>query len=438
MADPERRRLDSWKEVAHYLGRDVRTVVRWEKERGLPVHRVPGGRSRTIFAHPDELDQWLARGSAETSTIDPAAPGDRARYAWWRPAPAATSLALAAIISIGLVAWVRGMQPIDVHGVVFRDGGVTAVSTRGDALWSFTPPLAIGQPSPGLRWYDIGDLDNETGLEVVAGAMGPWESVDALYALSNRGRELWTKTLDDALTIGGVSYGPPWRSSAVDVFAVDGQPRVAWTTHHHTWDPSILTVFDGRGERLDRFIHPGWLTAVQASADGRYLLTAGVVNAQKAYVLAVLDARHPRATAPSRERPGLECPECPREQPLRYYILSRSELATHTGQPLVHDAIPVQIAVLSSGRVEVRARESPGLTLGAEAIYEFNADLTFNQARVSDSYWAWHEELEGAGRVNHASAACPDRHGLRVQQWLPESGWRDLTAGRTPPATGDR
>jgi hypothetical protein len=431
VADPERPRLDSWKEVAQYLDRDVRTVVRWEKERGLPVHRVPGGRSRTIFAYPDELDQWLARGSADIPGPDQAALKPRARYAWWRPVPVVTVLAVAAI-SIGLVTWVRGMQPIDVHRLAYRDGGLTALSSRGDALWSFTPPLVISQPSPGQRWYDVGELDNDPGPEVVAGAMGPWESVDALYALSNRGGELWTRTLDDILTIGGVSYGPPWRSSAVDVFAVDGQPRIAWTTHHHTWDPSILAVFDARGERLDRFIHPGWLTAVQASADGRYVLAAGVVNAQNAYVLAVLDARHARATAPSRDGPGLECPECPRERPLRYYILSRSELATHTGQPLVHDAMPVQIAVLSSGRVEVRARETPGLTFGAEAIYEFNADLTFNQARVSDSYWTWHEELERAGRVDHPASACPDRRGLRVQQWLPESGWRDLTAGRPP------
>lgn len=434
MADPERRRLDSWKEIAHYLGRDVRTVVRWEKERGLPVHRVPGGRSRTIFAQTDELDQWLARGSADTASSDTTAPNDHARYAWWRPVPVATSLAVAAIISIGLVAWLRGMQPIDVQRLVYRDGGVTALSSRGDAVWSFTPPLVTGPPPPGLRWYDIGELDNETGPEAVAGAMGPWESVDALYALSNRGRQLWTRTLDDALTIGGVSFGPPWRSSAVDIFAVDGRPRVAWTTHHHTWAPSILTVFDARGERLDRFVHHGWLTAVQASADGRYLLTAGVVNAQRAYALAVLDARRPRATAPSLGRD--ECVGCPPEQPLRYYILGRSELATLTGQPLVHDAIPVQIAVLSGGRVEVHARETPGLTLGAEAIYEFNADLTFNQARVGDSYWTWHEELERAGRVNHPASACPDRHGLRVQQWLPESGWRDLTVGRARPAAG--
>jgi hypothetical protein len=36
----ERRRLDSWKEIAAYLGRSIRTVQRWEREEGLPVHRL--------------------------------------------------------------------------------------------------------------------------------------------------------------------------------------------------------------------------------------------------------------------------------------------------------------------------------------------------------------------------------------------------------------
>ncbi len=53
------RRLDSWKEIAAFFGRDERTVKRWEKERGLPVHRVPGGGRGTVFAFSAELTGWL-------------------------------------------------------------------------------------------------------------------------------------------------------------------------------------------------------------------------------------------------------------------------------------------------------------------------------------------------------------------------------------------
>jgi phage terminase Nu1 subunit (DNA packaging protein) len=51
--------LNSWKEIAGYLGRGLRTAQRWERELGLPVRR-PRGRSRTaVFALRKELDSWL-------------------------------------------------------------------------------------------------------------------------------------------------------------------------------------------------------------------------------------------------------------------------------------------------------------------------------------------------------------------------------------------
>lgn len=52
-------RLTSWKEVAAYLGREVRTVQRWEKRERLPVHRHHHERSGTIYAFKAELDAWL-------------------------------------------------------------------------------------------------------------------------------------------------------------------------------------------------------------------------------------------------------------------------------------------------------------------------------------------------------------------------------------------
>lgn len=52
-------RLDSWKEIARYLGKHQRTVIRWEKKNGLPVHRVPGGSKQAVFAYKEEIDSWL-------------------------------------------------------------------------------------------------------------------------------------------------------------------------------------------------------------------------------------------------------------------------------------------------------------------------------------------------------------------------------------------
>ena len=54
-------RLDSWKEIAAYLNRDVTTVQRWEKREGMPVHRHVHERMGSVYASRAELDAWVAQ-----------------------------------------------------------------------------------------------------------------------------------------------------------------------------------------------------------------------------------------------------------------------------------------------------------------------------------------------------------------------------------------
>ncbi len=58
---PPEDRLDSWKEIAAYLHRDVTTVQRWEKREGMPVHRHLHDRMGSVYASRADLDAW-ARG----------------------------------------------------------------------------------------------------------------------------------------------------------------------------------------------------------------------------------------------------------------------------------------------------------------------------------------------------------------------------------------
>ncbi len=55
---PPEDRLDSWKEIAAYLNRDVTTVQRWEKREGMPVHRHLHDRIGSVYAFRTELDTW--------------------------------------------------------------------------------------------------------------------------------------------------------------------------------------------------------------------------------------------------------------------------------------------------------------------------------------------------------------------------------------------
>ncbi len=55
------KKLVSWKEIAVYLGREVRTVQRWERTEALPVHRHGHQKRSTVYAYPSELDEWFKK-----------------------------------------------------------------------------------------------------------------------------------------------------------------------------------------------------------------------------------------------------------------------------------------------------------------------------------------------------------------------------------------
>ncbi len=57
--EPNRNRLDSWKEIALFLDRNVRTAQRWEKREGLPVHRHIHQKASTVYSSKQEVDAWL-------------------------------------------------------------------------------------------------------------------------------------------------------------------------------------------------------------------------------------------------------------------------------------------------------------------------------------------------------------------------------------------
>jgi hypothetical protein len=56
---PDEGRLDSWKEIAVYLQREVRTAQRWEKCEGLPVRRHRHPNASSVYAFKPEIDIWL-------------------------------------------------------------------------------------------------------------------------------------------------------------------------------------------------------------------------------------------------------------------------------------------------------------------------------------------------------------------------------------------
>lgn len=98
--DNKGRRLESWKEIAAYLGRDVTTLRRWEKQEGLPVYRLPHGKLGTIYAYTSELDAWRNREAVARATDVPDANADPQPA---RIRPGRRWLVVGGVVAVGLL-----------------------------------------------------------------------------------------------------------------------------------------------------------------------------------------------------------------------------------------------------------------------------------------------------------------------------------------------
>lgn len=152
-------RLDSWKEIAGYLKRSVRTLHRWEAEQGLPVHRHLHQSSGTVYAFKPELDTWWASRKIEI---------EAAEEALHEALPAATQSSSAA-------AALR--RRLFVVAVIMS---VAALASIG--YWRKRASVNI-TPIRSLAVLPLENLTGDSGQEYVADSM-----TDALTTELARGR----------------------------------------------------------------------------------------------------------------------------------------------------------------------------------------------------------------------------------------------------------
>lgn len=418
---PDRDRLNSWKEIARYLARDVRTVVRWERERGLPVHRVAGGRLARVFAHPHELDAWLAGGRSDAGAGDDLAPSD-SRPKRWRVAAAlgiAAGLALAGLLAAALV-----RAPAVPRRLALAGDTIVAYDESGATLWAHRLDVA-GLAAPFANWHRVTDLDGDGRDEVLAAieAMSPSlnQHEGRLLRFAADGAPAWVFSADDRPAFRDGAFGPPWPAADLALVRVGGETRIAWAVHHFTWWPGLLITLDAQGERLGTFVNSGWIRAVKPSPDHRRLLVSGISNDNRAYILAVLDAERPTGRSPERAGAPTECVSCPPGDPLRYVVFPRTDVGRE--QPFPLDGPSVQ--TFEDGGIEVQTFETSAPNV-ATVVYRLGPDLSIASARVNDAFWEWHQRLEADGRLRHGPEACPERLSMTVRQWTPAAGWTSM------------
>ena len=265
------RRLDSWKEIAEYLRRDVRTATRWEAQ-GLPLHRVAGGKGRSVFAFTNEIDAWMASHPAESEAdvvvVEPS-PVPQALEASRRPRRTISISVACAVVVIGIGAAVMSSGPVTPMDQLRPVVTVTAshVSTADAAgvariIHQFSPGASLAGP-----WaHPLHDLDADGVAEVVVGLAG-YESGGRLHAgellsLSTGGLVHWRFKFDDGLSFARRSLSGPWLVTDWQVEPGVSLKRIAIAAHEERWWASVVSVLDHTGSRLGTFVNPGWIESV--------------------------------------------------------------------------------------------------------------------------------------------------------------------------------
>jgi Tol biopolymer transport system component len=289
-------RLDSWKEVAAYLNRDVTTVQRWEKRERMPVHRHLHDRAGSVYAFRAELDAWLhsrilpelqdnsdtAAPSLVSAPPTPsAAPGASIRWRFVLPVAA-----VGVAVTIAVAVWSRATEffwrsPIadarfqrvtDSDGVeqaatVSRDGRFVAfLSDRDGPMDVWVTQVGSGQ----LHNLTRGSAPELVNPSVRTLGFSPDGSLVTFWARRQDGSNPRSISVWAVPTLGGQPR-PILEGIAESDWSADGARLV-----YHTpgpGDPMFVTDASRRSEGRRVFTAPEGLHAhfPRWAADGRFI-----------------------------------------------------------------------------------------------------------------------------------------------------------------------
>lgn len=458
-------RLNGWKEVATHLGKGVRTVQRWEKLYGLPVHRLGGAGGEIVFAYRHELDAWLvvseqarasdARARTALADTEPAQPAGEPRRAasntpqpapptvpaWaqgppsllrprWRTLPA-TALALLAVV-LSALGWMsltradpRTAAP-QGHGMLanwrFEGHRLQVLDAEGRVAWTYPvdPTVAPGwvqTARPGwLAPVAIVDLDGDGPREVLLSVPHSWPRGRWLVCLNSDGTTRWTREPDDRQRFGDEWFSGPWHAGDFRVSARPDGTSVVWATfHHHLLFPSVLEQIAPDGRVLSRYWSNGYVDSLsEATWQGREVLLVGAANNEhKGAALAILSRDHASGTAPAAN-PAYRCETCPPGGPTAFVVFPPTPVGLVRGE-----TSSLRLAWVNADGEIVAASDDTAPGFGDPGTVYFTLDgfLRPRRIEVAASYSRLHDQLFEAGRLDRRYSRAEERRLVPLLRW---------------------
>ncbi|HWR51654.1 MAG TPA: hypothetical protein VN428_11135 [Bryobacteraceae bacterium] len=255
----EEDRVESWKEIANYLGRDVRTITRWEKRDGLPVHREPHGRSASVYASKRELDEWRARRAQR-------APSQRLRRS--------------AILGVVLLS----AAALPFTGLLLT-GSREAETLDAKPLTGY--PGAAMQPRFSPDGRHVAYTWNGEGEDNFDIYVSPLSAGRPLRLTSDPAGDYSPTWSPDGMKIAFLRYAGPNRASVLIVPALGGVERsVAHTQGDFSWDWSRAGPFLTWAPDGESLIVSGWKEPGKSNELLRIVLATGEIRGLSPRILA--------------------------------------------------------------------------------------------------------------------------------------------------------
>ncbi len=401
--------LNTWQEIAGYLRVSVRAAQLYERDHSLPVHRIPGGRSR-VWAYREELDTWKGsweeRGRAlPAEPLEDFAvpvlpePAKNRRWAVW--------LLLPLLAGITALAWVR--RPGLPFQFRVEDRSLVAEDEKGRVVWryGFSEPLNPAWYRLSTRtWLLRGDLDGNPATTEFVFRLAPRGNGDvdsvSLVALTADGKLMWTYKTRRPVRAKDTEFSDLYE---VNSFAIvprrQGTPLVAFSANHANLYPNQVGVLNGKTGKLEReHWHSGHLRRLKVhdwDGDGEpELILAGVDVGRAAGTLIMLDplrmagaSVEPEGDATQLEgfAPGVE----------RVVVqFPRSCMAKRWGR--MNRA--AKFSVLPAG-LEVVVFDG-SREVGPSVVYSLDRNLKVVTADPSPDFIDRHRGLEKEGDLKHA------------------------------------
>jgi hypothetical protein len=439
-------RLNGWKEIALHLGKGARTVQRWEKLYGLPVHRLGREGGEIVFAFRDEIDRWVARtereraaNGDEPSEATQNGAGDAAlgpaaaeavgegsaptRRPW-----AAAALALAVIVAgLGTLAALRG-APVGPEGPATASGQPAAWRLANERLAVFDASGAIvfehrfgfpllapatsesGPPLVGRSPVLIADIDNDGRSEVLVNVNAAERANRKLYCFEADGRVRFVHQPTGTRRFGEDEYAEPWLAHrAFATSGPDGSRRLWAVFTHSLLFPAVLRELDPRdGTARQEYWSNGYVEFVHEDTwEGRRVVFAGGTNNDfRAASLAVFPADAVAGSTPA-VRPGYACRDCPSGGPDALFVFPTLCIPRREGQAGVLEAW-----VENGRRLRVTVTQGPGASY-----YTLGPGGELLTAEISREFQAQHALLERQGVLDHPFGPQDDADMFPVRRW---------------------